>query len=128
VERLEFVEAIQKFREKEDHGIWLVSKSSLNHMKRSVEYWAKMSRIPHEEIQEQWAKCQKHQDKINKIMKDIGLPEYGTPDMFINLNEIIKLCAEHDASWAEECAKITDAKPGKIQQFVGHPIKARSIL
>ena len=70
-------------------------------MKRSTEYWAKMSRIPHKEIQEQWARCQKHWDKINKIMKDIGLPEYGTPDMFINLNEIIKLCAEQDAFWAE---------------------------
>ena len=61
-------------------------------------------------------------------MKDIGLPEYGTPDMFINLNEIIKVCIKQDASWAEECAKIIDAKPGKIQQFIGHLIKARAIL
>ena len=52
VERLEFIEAIQKGWEKEDHNIRLVSKSSLNRMKWSAEYWAKMSRIPREEIQE----------------------------------------------------------------------------
>ena len=84
-------------------------------MKQSTEYWAKMSRIPHEEIQEKWARCQKQWDKINKIMKDIRLPEYGTPDMFIDLNEIIKLCAEQDMLWAKECAKVTDAKLGQVQ-------------
>ena len=61
-------------------------------------------------------------------MKDIKLPEYGTPNMFINLNEIIKLCTEQDVLWAEECAKFIDAKPGQVQQFVGHPIKARTML
>jgi hypothetical protein len=47
-------------------------------------------------------------------MKDIRLPEYGTPDMFMELNKIIKLCIEQDASWAEECAKVTDANLGQV--------------
>jgi hypothetical protein len=115
VERLEFIEVVQKDRENEDHGIQLVIKSSLNRMKRSTEYWAKMSRIPHEEIQEKWARCQKQWDKINKIMKDIRIPKYGTHDMFNNLNEIIKLCVEQDVSWVKECAKVTDEKPGQVQ-------------
>jgi hypothetical protein len=38
VERLKFIEEVHKGREKEDHDIQLVSKSSLNRMKRSVEY------------------------------------------------------------------------------------------
>jgi hypothetical protein len=79
VERLEYIEAVQQGREQERHGIRLVGKSSLDRMKRSVEYWAKMSRDPHREIQEQWAKCQKHWGKINKVMKDVGLPEFGHP-------------------------------------------------
>jgi hypothetical protein len=61
-------------------------------------------------------------------MKDVGLPEYGTLNMFINLNKIIKLCAEQDALWAEECERVIDAKPGQVQQFVGHIIKARTML
>jgi hypothetical protein len=35
VERLEYIEAVQQGREKEEHGIRLVGKSSLNRMKRS---------------------------------------------------------------------------------------------
>jgi hypothetical protein len=128
VERLKFIEAVQKGQEKEDHEIQLVSKRSLNFLKRSTEYWAKMPRIPHKEIQEQWARCEKKWDKINKIMKDIRLPEYATPDMFIDLNEIIKLCTEQDVSWAKECAKVTDVKPGQVQHFKRHPIKSRAIL
>jgi hypothetical protein len=79
VERLEYIEAVQQGREKEEHGIQLLNKNSLDRIKRSTEYWTKMSRDPHREIQEQYAKCQKHWDKINKVMKDIKLPEFGQP-------------------------------------------------
>jgi hypothetical protein len=33
VERLEYIEAFQQGRDKEEHGIWVVGKSSINHMK-----------------------------------------------------------------------------------------------
>jgi hypothetical protein len=58
VERLEYIEAVQQGRDKEEHGIQTVGKSSLNRMKRSAEYWAKMSRDPHREIQEKWIQMQ----------------------------------------------------------------------
>jgi len=38
VERLEYIEVVQEGREKERHGIRLVGKSSLDHMKKYVEY------------------------------------------------------------------------------------------
>ena len=38
VERLEYIEAVQQNRDKEEHGIQTVGKSSLNHMKMLVEY------------------------------------------------------------------------------------------
>jgi hypothetical protein len=47
VERLKYIGAVQQGRDKEEHGIQTVGKSSLNRMKRSTEYWAKMSRDPH---------------------------------------------------------------------------------
>jgi hypothetical protein len=43
-----------------------------------------MSREPHREIQEKWVKCEKHWTKINRVMKDIRLPEFGTPDDFVD--------------------------------------------
>jgi len=47
VERLKYIEAIQQGRDKEEHGIQTVGKISLNHMKGSAEYSAKMSPGPH---------------------------------------------------------------------------------
>jgi head-tail adaptor len=97
-------------------------------MKKSVEYWAKMTRDPHQEIQEQWAKCQKHWGKINKVMKDVGLLEFDTPNEFTNLSEVFKTHSIQDSLWAKECAKIVDAKPGQVQQFAEYTIRDRTML
>jgi hypothetical protein len=51
VETLKYIKAIQQVQGKEEHGIQMVGKSSLNRMKRLVEYWDKISRDPHREIQ-----------------------------------------------------------------------------
>jgi hypothetical protein len=128
VEILEYIEAVQEGRDKEKHGIEMIGKSSLNRMKRSTEYWAKMSQEPHREIQEQWTRCKKHWDKINKIMKDFGLPEFGTPDNFIALRDVVKMHAEQDALWTEEFAKIVGVRPRQVKKFAEHPIRARTML
>jgi hypothetical protein len=86
VERLEYIEVVHRSQKEENHGIQLVGKSSLDLMNKSVEYWAKMTRDPHREIQEQWAKCHKHWGKINKVMNYDGLPEFYTSDEFTNLS------------------------------------------
>jgi hypothetical protein len=128
VERLKYIEAVQQGREKEEHGIWLLNKNSLDRIKRSVEYWTKMSRDPHREIQEQYAKCQKHWDKINKVMKDIKLPEFGNPSEFIDIRNVINMYAEQDSLWDKECVKVTDARLGQVRQFIEHLIRARTML
>jgi hypothetical protein len=61
-------------------------------------------------------------------MKDIRLPEFGTPDDFVDLRDIVKSHTEQDSSWAEEIAKVTDTTPGQVRQFMEHPIKARAML
>jgi hypothetical protein len=50
-------------------------------------------------------------------MKDVGLPEFGTPNEFINLSSVLKIHAEQDSLWAKECTKVTDTKPGQVQQL-----------
>jgi hypothetical protein len=84
----------------------------LDHIKKLTEYWAKMAWEPHWEISEKWAKCEKGWIKINRVMRDIGLLEFGTPDDFVDLDDIVKLDAEQDSSWAEKIAKVTDMAPG----------------
>jgi hypothetical protein len=115
VERIKYIDAVQQGRDKEEHDIQMLRKSSLDRMKRSTEYWAKMSQEPHREIQEQWAKCEKHWGKINKAMKDIRLPEFGTPDDFVDLCDIVESHTKQDSLWAEELAKVTDTMPGQVQ-------------
>jgi hypothetical protein len=48
-------------------------------------------------------------------MKDIGFPEFGTPDKFIDLSDMVKFHADQDSIWTEHLSKITDARPGKLQ-------------
>jgi hypothetical protein len=67
-----------------------------------------MAREPHREIQEKWVKCGKSWVKINKEMKDIGFHNFGTPNDFTDLHDIVKLHTYQDSSWAEELAKVTD--------------------
>ena len=128
VEIIKYIEAVQQGQDKEKHGIQMIGKSSLNRMKWSHKYWAKISQDPHWEIQEIWTICKKHWDKINKIMKDVGLPEFSTLDNFIDLNNVVKLHAEQDALWTEEFTKIADARLGQVWQFTEHPIRARTML
>jgi hypothetical protein len=61
-------------------------------------------------------------------MKNVGLHEFDTPYEFINLSDMFKMHAEQDSLWAEECTKVTDAKPGQVQQFAKRLIKARATL
>jgi hypothetical protein len=61
-------------------------------------------------------------------MKDIRLPEFDTPDEFVDLRDIVKSHTEKDSSWAEEIEKVTDMAPGQVRQFMENPIKARTML
>jgi hypothetical protein len=106
----------------------VLNESCLDRIKRSAEYWEKISREPHREIQEKWAKCEKHWSNINRVMKEIGLPEFGTLDEFVDLQDIVESHVKKDSSWAERLEKVTDIAPGQVQQFMEHPIKARDFL
>jgi hypothetical protein len=61
-----------------------------------------MSQQTHRQIQEKWAKCEKNWIKINWVIKEVRLPEFRTPDDFVDLCNIVKSHTEQDSSWAEE--------------------------
>jgi hypothetical protein len=62
------------------------------------------------------------------VIKDAGLPEFGTPNNFIDLSDVVKLHVEQDALWTEEFAKIADARLGQVRQFAKHLITTRTML
>jgi hypothetical protein len=51
-------------------------------------------------------------------MKDIGLPEFDSPEDFVDLHDIVK----------QDGTKVVNMVPGQVQQFMEHPIKAQTIL
>jgi len=61
-------------------------------------------------------------------MRDIGLPEFDTPDDFVNLQDIVKFHVEEDSSWVSEIEKVANMALGQVHQFMEHPIKARTVL
>jgi hypothetical protein len=48
-------------------------------------------------------------------MKDIGLLEFGTPNDFVDLCDIVKLHLEQDSSWDAEIEKVANMAPGQVQ-------------
>jgi len=106
VERVYYIGAIQQVQDIEEHDIRVLKERSLDRIRKSAEYSEKMAWEPHREIQEKWAKCDKNWIKINQVMKEIGLPEFGTRDEFVDLCDIVNSHTEKDSSWAKEIAKV----------------------
>jgi hypothetical protein len=128
VDRIKYISAVQNGRDSEDHDIPVLIESNINCIRKLTEYWVKMSQESHREIQEKWAKCEKNWIKINRVMKDIRLPRFGTPDDFVDLRDIVKSHVEHESSWAEEITKVTNIMPGQVRQFMERPIKSWVVL
>jgi hypothetical protein len=60
--------------------------------------------------------------------KGYQTPEFGTPDNFVDLCDIVESHTKQDSLWVEELAKMTDTVPGQVQRFMEHPIRARTVL
>jgi hypothetical protein len=61
-------------------------------------------------------------------MRDISLPEFGSPEDFFDLHDIVKQHAEQDSSWTAKIEKVDNMAPVQVQHFMEHPIKAWEVL
>jgi hypothetical protein len=52
----------------------------------------------------------------------------GTTDEFTELSDVFNLYAEKDCLWTEDFTKIIDARPGQVQQFAEHLIRAQAMI
>jgi hypothetical protein len=84
----------------------------------------KMAQESQWQIQERRVDCKRSRVKINREMKDISLPEFGSPEDFVDLHDIVKQHVEKDSTWIAEIKKVANMAPGQVQQFMEHPIKA----
>ena len=61
-------------------------------------------------------------------MENIGLLELGPPESFTDLHDIIKRHADQDLAWEAEISQISSMNPGKVNNFMEHPIKSLAFL
>jgi hypothetical protein len=87
-----------------------------------------MVQEPQRKIQERWGECEKSWEKINREMENIDLPEFGPPENFTDLHDIVKRHAEQDSTWEAEISQISSMTPGQVKKFVEHPIKSLAVL
>jgi hypothetical protein len=128
VERNNYINVVQKGRDAEDPDIQVSRNNNIDRIRKAVEYWVKMAQEHQREIQEKWANCERRWVKINREMKDIDLPEFGSPEDFFDLHDIVKQHAEKESVWTTEIAKVASMAPGQVQEFMEHPIKAQTIF
>jgi hypothetical protein len=95
---MEYISAVQQGQDAEENDIRVLGERSIDRIKKSIEYWVKISQEPHWEIQDKWAECENSWTKINQAMRDISLPEFSTPEDFVDLHDIFKLHVKQDSS------------------------------
>jgi hypothetical protein len=61
-------------------------------------------------------------------MKDIGLPEFGSPEDVFYLHDIVKQHEKKDLTWTKEIEKVASMEPGQVEQFMERLIKAQEVL
>jgi hypothetical protein len=98
VEIIDYISVVQKGRDAEDHDIQVLRENNIDRIRKSVEYWVKMAQEPQQEIQEKGDDCEKNWVKINREMRDIGLPEFDSPEDFVDLHDIVKQHVEQDST------------------------------
>jgi hypothetical protein len=90
VEIIDYISVFQKCRDTEENDIRVLRDNNIYQMRKSIEYWVNMAQEPQWEIQEKWVDCEKSWVNINQEMRDIGLPEFNSPEDFVDLHDIVK--------------------------------------
>jgi hypothetical protein len=74
-----------------------------------------MAQEPQQEIQEKWVDFERSWTKINRAIRDIGFPEFGSPEDFFDLHDIVKQHAEQESSWTAEIEKVENMAWGQVK-------------
>jgi hypothetical protein len=115
VEIIDYISEVQKDRDIEEHDIWVLRNNNIDQIIKVAKYWVKMAQEPQQDIQEKWADCKKSREKINREMKDIGLPEFGSPKDFVDLHDIAKQHEEQYSAWTKKIEKVVSMASIQVQ-------------
>jgi hypothetical protein len=74
VERINYITAVQKGQDPKEHNIQVLRDNNIDRIRKSTEYRVKMAQEPQQDIQEKWVDFERRWTKINREMRDNGLP------------------------------------------------------
>jgi hypothetical protein len=95
---------------------------------KAVEHWVYMVQEPRRKMQERWEECEKSWEKINQEMRDIDLPEFGPPEDFTDLHDIVKRHAEQDRVCETKISQVSSMILGQLKKFMEPLIKSLTVL
>jgi hypothetical protein len=72
-------------------------------------------------MQERWGECEKIWEKINQEMLNIDLPEFGLPEDFFDLHDIVKQHEEQGLAWEAKISPISSMILGQVKKFMEPP-------
>jgi hypothetical protein len=102
--------------------------SSITQIRKAVEHWVSMVQEPQRKMQERWAECEKSWEKINLEIRGINLPEFGPPENFTNLQDIVKQHEDQELAWKTDISQTSSMITGLARKFMEPPIKALAVL
>jgi hypothetical protein len=66
MEIIDYIGVVQKGQDAEENEIRVLRESSIDQIRKAVEYWVKMAQEPQWEIQERWVDCERSWVNINR--------------------------------------------------------------
>jgi hypothetical protein len=102
--------------------------NSITRIHKAAKHWVSMVQEPQRKMKEIWVECEKIWEKINLEMKGINFPDFGPPEDFADLQDIVKQHAEQDMAWEIDISQTSSMIPGLSKKFMEAPIKALAVL
>jgi hypothetical protein len=102
--------------------------NNIARIRKAVEHWVHMVQEPRRKMQERWEECEKSWEKSTKEMRNIDLPEFGPPEDFTDLRDIVKRHAEQDRVCETKISQVSSMILGQVKKFMEPPIKSLAVL
>jgi hypothetical protein len=64
--------------------------NNISRIRKETSNWVSMLQDPEWKMQEIWGECEKSWEKINQEMRNIDFLEFGPPEDFTDLFDIVK--------------------------------------
>jgi hypothetical protein len=88
LDRVEFLQEVQREKGVEDHNIEILSDEQLPQMYSTAKHWESIVEELKEKVEEEWEQCNRAWEKVNQTMANLRLPTFGSPLDFPSIDKV----------------------------------------